>query len=495
MSWILRIAPGEATTDSLSELLWALGTTGIAEIQPIAAPGRRELVAGFATEAQARAAASALGADPALGSLIDTTVEPMPAEAVSGDADDPAADSPTVEVSVAGQLRTIVVGPAFGDGGHATTALALGLLEHPPLGGARFCEFGAGTGILSVAAHARGARHVVAVEHEAEALAITRMNVEPLGAAAVVVRELPPVDRDDQSDGSARYDVIAANVLLPSHRAAAADLSGRLAPGGTLVTTGFLADQEAEVRALYHPLEVEQRRTDGDWVALTFRKPWGDSTGPAPGFGSESSEPRVWYAAFGSNLLRARMAVYLAGGPVPISPSGRIQAGARNPAPTLADRAIAIPHRLFFARDVASWGGGGVAFLDPSPLPPIGQPPASAPGDATLGRAWLVTADQFADVHCQENGLGEPLDLDLDALAAAGRLPVTDTWYGLLLHLGDGPDGSPVVTFTCPDPAAVGPEQAPNEPYRTVMRQGLGEAWGLDQATADAYLAARSPRW
>lgn len=288
MSWILRVAPGEATTESLSELLWALSTTGIAEIQPIAAPGRRELVAGFATEAQARAAAGALAVDPALGSQIGSTaVEPVTAEAGSGDAAGPG-ESPTVEVSVAGQLRTIVVGPAFGDGGHATTALALGLLEHPPLGGVRFCEFGAGTGILSVAAHARGARHVVAVEHDAEALAITRMNVEPLGAAAVVVRELPPVDRDDRSDGAARYDVIAANVLLPSHRAAAADLSGRLAPGGTLVTTGFLADQEAEVRALYHPLEVEQRRTDGDWVALTFRKPWGDTTGPAPRLGSPS---------------------------------------------------------------------------------------------------------------------------------------------------------------------------------------------------------------
>lgn len=191
---------------------------------------------------------------------------------------------------------------------------------------------------------------------------------------------------------------------------------------------------------------------------------------------------RIWYAAYGSNLWRERFLVYLTGGPIPRSTAGRIQAGGRDPAPPTADRGHELTHRLFFARSAPGWGGGGVAFLDPSP----------DTGPPTRVRLWSLTTTQFEDVYRQENGRDEPVPIDLDALADHGTLDTLDTWYGRLLHLGTA-DGDPIATFTCADPAAVGPERRPHESYESVMTAGLRECWDLSEEEALAYLEHRYP--
>ncbi|MDH4076978.1 MAG: histone deacetylase [Acidimicrobiia bacterium] len=201
-------------------------------------------------------------------------------------------------------------------------------------------------------------------------------------------------------------------------------------------------------------------------------------TGPGDGL--------IWYAAYGSNLWSARFLTYLAGGPVPLSPAGRVQAGARDPSPPLADRPARLPGRVLFGRSSPGWGGGGVAFLDPAP----GPAPAAASRDQVLGRLWLITADQFADVASQENG--HPLPAEAahpSALEPGGHLDVGPGWYGRLLHLGDGPDGYPILTFTCPDPAAL-PRRPAHPAYREVIARGLIETWGLTAAEAAGYLGA-----
>lgn len=186
----------------------------------------------------------------------------------------------------------------------------------------------------------------------------------------------------------------------------------------------------------------------------------------------------VWYAAYGSNLWSARFLTYLTGGPVPLSPAGRVQAGARDPSPPRADTPARLPGRLLFGRSSSGWGGGGIAFLD------------AGAGEEVLGRLWLITADQFTDVASQENGHPVPPEAsDPAAVAPGGHLDVGPGWYGRLFHLGAGPDGHPILTFTCPDAAAV-PRRAPHPTYREVIARGLTEAWGLTAAEATAYLAS-----
>lgn len=152
--------------------------------------------------------------------------------------------------------------------------------------------------------------------------------------------------------------------------------------------------------------------------------------------GEDGRPAKVYYASYGSNLYHERMNIYIAGG----SPNnGRtMYTGARDKAPIQGSVPVALPGSVHYAGTSTVWNGG-VAFLD------------SEAGGKSLGRAHLITAEQFDDVVFQESNAGKPLDgakVDLNATIAQGR-SVGKGLYGTLQHVGDH-NGVPVVTFTAP---------------------------------------------
>ena len=114
----------------------------------------------------------------------------------------------------------------------------------------------------------------------------------------------------------------------------------------------------------------------------------------------------VWYVSYGSNLDPDRLGTYLSGG----TPAGGhfTYRGARNATPPRARRPCRIPHRLYFAGESRTWGGG-VAFLDHDHVAP-------AP---TFGHAYLVTVEQFEDVAAQETGR-EHAEVEIDEVRSEG---------------------------------------------------------------------------
>ena len=168
----------------------------------------------------------------------------------------------------------------------------------------------------------------------------------------------------------------------------------------------------------------------------------------------------VWYASYGSNLLRRRFMTYIQGG----TPEGAAegQVGCTDPTPPLDDRPVRIPHRLFFAGRSVKWENGGVAFIEGSSPDAGGRGPEpeehvrgigerrreadrngpgiggrrtqndgskptiggnrtqtdgskptiggnrtqtdGIPESTTLGRMYLISPDQFREVFLQENG-------------------------------------------------------------------------------------------
>jgi hypothetical protein len=188
---------------------------------------------------------------------------------------------------------------------------------------------------------------------------------------------------------------------------------------------------------------------------------------------ADSHSERVWYAAYGSNLLAERFHQYLVGGTYGAA-AGQ-HAGARDPALPRQSRVIEVPHQLRFGRESTRWGGG-VAFLDP----------VQGSGRALL-RCWDVTAQQFSDVAAQENGLA-PGDLEVDVarVVEAGAVEVADRWYGRAVALGEL-DGRPVVTFTCSE---VPDASAPGQPYLEVIVGGLLESVALATEAVADYLHA-----
>jgi hypothetical protein len=185
----------------------------------------------------------------------------------------------------------------------------------------------------------------------------------------------------------------------------------------------------------------------------------------------------VWYAAYGSNLCAARFLCYIAGG----TPPGltRPCRGARDTTPPREDRALDIPHRLYFAGYAEGWDGSP-CFIDA----------IESPTTSTHARAYLITWGQFEDVVAQENGRAtSPVELDLVDLPAGRTLPVGPGRYENMLWLGWF-DEFPVVTFTSPDAMTQAELGAPSNAYLKTMIAGLQESHAMSDDAIVAYLGA-----
>lgn len=168
---------------------------------------------------------------------------------------------------------------------------------------------------------------------------------------------------------------------------------------------------------------------------------------------------RLWYAAYGSNLLRARFLLYLRGGSY--AEGHREHVGARDRRePGDESPLLHGPWRLCFGFSSSRWGGG-VAFLDP-----YNDRGASV-------RCWDITHEQFMDVAAQENGLlpGD-LEINVDKVVADGQAKIGSSWYSRIVCLGKY-KGRPLMTFTSPDPPK---PSTPGESYLSVMLEGFLEA-------------------
>lgn len=152
-------------------------------------------------------------------------------------------------------------GLAFGTGSHPTTRLCLEWLDTNLRSGAGVIDYGCGSGILGIAAARLGARGVVAIDIDPQALAATRDNAQRNG-----------VSIDVRAAGSALpepSDVVLANILSNPLKLLAPMLSSLVAPGGSLVLSGVLVRQAAEVAACYPPgLRMRMAAERDGWACL-----------------------------------------------------------------------------------------------------------------------------------------------------------------------------------------------------------------------------------
>lgn len=159
-------------------------------------------------------------------------------------------------------------GLAFGSGSHPTTRLCLERLAALPLVGKRVLDFGCGSGILALAACLLGAREVVAIDHDPQALAATRENAEFNAVADSVLRVGDTAALYADGHDRAPFDVVVANILANPLVELAPLLGGLVAPGGLLLLSGLLAEQEQLIRDAYPGVHFDPAARDEDWIRL-----------------------------------------------------------------------------------------------------------------------------------------------------------------------------------------------------------------------------------
>ena len=149
----------------------------------------------------------------------------------------------------------------FGTGHHATTRLCLALLQQQHLENASVVDVGTGSGVLAIAASLLGAIEVVAIDHDADALANARENIER-NQATVTLRHV-----DLGSLESGQFDLALANltsaVILRYSRA----LARLVKPGGAIILSGFSPDDVREVAEAFGG-ELAEKLIEGDWAAM-----------------------------------------------------------------------------------------------------------------------------------------------------------------------------------------------------------------------------------
>jgi len=170
-----------------------------------------------------------------------------------------------------GKADELVIEPgqAFGTGSHPSTRLALQLINQlPPTvnrTGARFLDFGAGSGILSIALCRRGLGEGLAIDNDPVCEAEFYRNCRHNGCASLVfsVSAIPP---------SERFAAVVVNMLLFRIKPHINELISAVAEDGFLIISGLLARQFASLPGLDRLFTTLIRSDLEEWRGVLLQK-------------------------------------------------------------------------------------------------------------------------------------------------------------------------------------------------------------------------------
>lgn len=177
-----------------------------------------------------------------------------------------------------GPSLVIVIQPSmgFGTGHHASTRLCLDLLQDVPLGGASVLDVGTGSGVLAIAAWRLGATQVVGIDVDPDAVASARESADLNAAAGGIDLRVADVQAGALELGGP-FDLVTANLTGAMIERHADGLARLLRPGGTLIASGFLIDEEPAVVAALQAarLGTIRRCVEDEWIGLAVSAPSG----------------------------------------------------------------------------------------------------------------------------------------------------------------------------------------------------------------------------
>jgi len=179
--------------------------------------------------------------------------------------------------------RLIVIDPemAFGTGEHATTRGALRFLEQVTRSGDRILDVGTGSAILAIGAAMLGARVVVALDSDGDAILNARENVARNGVADRIQLEQKYVDAAYLAQsGREPFDIIAANVLSSVLRPLLAEFFCAVRPGGFVILGGILEREANDMLDACAAAGFRTRAEDleQEWWGVLLQRPAGSAS-------------------------------------------------------------------------------------------------------------------------------------------------------------------------------------------------------------------------
>ena len=163
----------------------------------------------------------------------------------------------------------IVIEPSmgFGTGHHATTRMCLQLLGEIDVSDLMVLDLGTGSGVLSMAAALGGARRVIGIDVDQDAIdsaeSSAQLNTLPDTIAFQVAdfRRHPPQPAD----------VVLANLTGGMLTSSASVIDTLVRPGGQLIVSGFDHTEVDAVLRAFAPRAEQQRLMEDNWIAVRLK--------------------------------------------------------------------------------------------------------------------------------------------------------------------------------------------------------------------------------
>lgn len=146
---------------------------------------------------------------------------------------------------IQGVTHEIVITPkmSFGTGHHATTYLVMNAMRNLNFKGKTVLDFGSGTGILAILAEKLGAQAVLAIDNDDWCIENSLENL------AINQTQSIRVEKADSAALSEQFDIILANINKHIILENMVHLQKALAPGGTILLSGLLVEDEPDILA------------------------------------------------------------------------------------------------------------------------------------------------------------------------------------------------------------------------------------------------------
>jgi ribosomal protein L11 methyltransferase len=162
----------------------------------------------------------------------------------------------------------IIITPkmSFGTGHHGTTYSVMQLMRGINFKGQSVFDFGTGTGLLAILAHKLGAGDILAVDNDDWCIENASENIVVNNTQSIEIQKV------DNAKLNKKFSIIIANINKNIILDNLAFLAEATMPGGVVLLSGLLVEDEPEIEAACVALgwKHQETRTKNNWIALHY---------------------------------------------------------------------------------------------------------------------------------------------------------------------------------------------------------------------------------
>jgi ribosomal protein L11 methyltransferase len=162
----------------------------------------------------------------------------------------------------------IIITPkmSFGTGHHGTTYSVMQLMRGIDFANKSVFDFGTGTGLLAILAHKLGAVDILAVDNDDWCIENASENIVVNNTQSIEIHKV------DNANLNKKFNIIIANINKNIILDNLAFLAEATVPGGVVLLSGLLVEDEPEIESACAALgwKHQETRTRNNWIALHY---------------------------------------------------------------------------------------------------------------------------------------------------------------------------------------------------------------------------------